>query len=1171
MMRIDRLDLLAYGQFTEKTLDLSDGEAGLHLVYGDNEAGKSTSLRALIALLFGIPVRTEDNYLHMNQKLRIGGKLRLSTGRAIEFVRRKGRKGTLLDHRTSAVLDDSVLMPFLPSGIDENLFKQLYGINHSRLVAGGQELLNQSGNIGQALFSAAVGSEGLRDILLELQNAAEALFKPQASTKIINQAIAGFRSAQKQIRDSSLPVSEWKRLQAELAGTLLEIEKIEEKIVARNKKKSQLARIGRVKGALAERRSALARLEELGEALVLPEDFDDKRKAAASRHQAARETREKAEVKLQRLAEESDFIKIRQELLDNEEVIRSLFKELGAVEKTIQDRPQQDGKRRLLRSEAFILLQGVRPDLDLGEADQLRPLLNNKKWISGLAQQYVLLNQKHEDLDGDMKALQDEQKSLLKEVREQPGSPVNLGEIKAAVSTARKSGDIERRLLELQKRSAEEQQRCRSERARLGRYHGTADNLSTMALPLPETVDWFEKQMDEWLEKQKELERNRQKSAEELARAEQQLDALLLTGTVPAVSELQELRLLRDKGWRLIKARFIEKRSVDGEIAAYTSPGSDLVSIYEEKMKTADYLSDQLRVAADQVVKRADLEAAITGLRSRLETLITDNDATAEQLKAINSKWEAVWSPLGIDAGTPREMKQWLVRVEKLLAQLQTARNAAIDEERLGAEYKALHELILLQLKMFADNSKIGELTLEAMINRCEHFVEQEEARLERRRQSEHEIERAEVRLKRTAENLEIVRRNKELWLQEWTQATEGLGLKPDVHPERAVGAMSQLESFFDVLDKSEALRRRLYGMDQVEEDFIKRVYEFTDTIGFSREGGEASSIAAQLHQELNENRELRASLKKNEIQRNELTMEIEETDITLRQTEEQLALLRIQARVETDDELIQVCERSNRKRALLSEYDMLEQELIRNGDGLSIAELEDEAGELDFDSLDGQQQGISVELDELHAERDHLRDQRQTLQNEIQSKDGNARAAEASQEMEQQRAQILSGTEQYLRFRIAALILEQQIEKYRRENQAPVLARAAHFFSQLTLGSYRYLRDELDDSSRPVLFGVRPDDTAVAIAGMSDGTRDQLYLALRLATLELHLKKAEPLPFVVDDILIAFDDSRTRACLEILAELSATTQVLLFTHHRSVVELADTLAAREKIFLHEL
>ena len=1170
-MRIDRLDLLAYGQFTDKTLDLSDGEAGLHLVYGDNEAGKSTSLRALTALLFGIPARTEDNFLHRNQKLRIGGKLRLSNGRAIEFVRRKGRKGTLLDRRTSAVLEDAVLAPFLTPGIDENLFKQLYGINHSRLVAGGQELLSQSGDIGQALFSAAVGSEGLRDILLELQDSADALFKPQASTRVINQAIAAFRSAQKQVRESSLPVSEWKRLQAELAGTLFEIEKIETSIVASNREKSQFARVSRVKGALAERRSVLASLEGLGDALVLPEDFDDKRKAALSRYQAATETREKAQVKLKRLAEESDSIKIRQELLDNEEEIRRLFKELGAVEKTIQDRPQQDGKRRLLRSEAAILLKGVRPDLDLGEADQLRPLLNNKKWISSLAQQYVLLNQKQKDLEDGMKAVQDEQKSLLKQVSEQHCSAVNLGEIKAAVSTARKSGDIERRLLELQKRSAEEQERCASERARLGRYRGTVETLSTMALPLPETVDSFERQMDGWLEKQKELERNRQERSEELARAEQQLHALLLTGTVPAASELQELRLLRDRGWHLIKARFIEQRPVDREIAAYTPPGSDLVSTFEERVKKADYLSDQLRVAADQVVKRADLEAAVTGLKSRLETLDRDLDASAAELQEINRKWEAVWSPLGVEAGKPREMKQWLVRVEKLLAQLQTARNAAIDEERLAAEQRALHELILPQLETFLDAPNLREMSLEAMISRCEQFVAQEEGQRERRYRLEHEIERAEIRLKRTAENLELVRRDKELWLQEWTQASEGLGLEPDAHPERAVGAIGQLESFFDALDRSEALRRRIYGMDQVEQEFINRVHEFTDTIGFGREGQEASLIAAQLHQSLNETRELRASLIKNEIQRNELAMEIEETDITIRQTAEQLALLRAQAGAETDDELVAVCERSIRKRALLSKYEMLEQELIRNGDGLSIAELEYEAGELDFDALDGEQQRITVELEELHAERDHLRDQRQTLQNEIQSKDGNARAAEASEEMEEQRAQILAGTEQYLRFRIAALILDQQIEKYRRQNQAPVLARAAHFFSKLTLGSYSNLRDELDDSGRPVLLGVRPDAAEVTIAGMSDGTRDQLYLSLRLATLEMHLKKGEPLPFIVDDILVAFDDSRTRACLDVLAELSATTQVLLFTHHRRVAELADSLPTRENIFLHEL
>ena len=185
-MRIDRLDLIAYGSFTDKSLNLSDGDSGLHLIYGDNEAGKSTSLRALIAWLFGIPARTNDNYLHSNPQLRIGGKLRLSDGNELEFVRRKGAKGTLLKLGTDDAVDNSILLPFLPGGINETLFTKLYGIDHGRLVAGGQELLNQSGDLGQALFSAAVGTASLREILSDLQDGAEGLFKPRASTKLVN-------------------------------------------------------------------------------------------------------------------------------------------------------------------------------------------------------------------------------------------------------------------------------------------------------------------------------------------------------------------------------------------------------------------------------------------------------------------------------------------------------------------------------------------------------------------------------------------------------------------------------------------------------------------------------------------------------------------------------------------------------------------------------------------------------------------------------------------------------------------------------------------------------------------------------------------------------------------------------------------------------------------------
>jgi len=110
---------------------------------------------------------------------------------------------------------------------------------------------------------------------------------------------------------------------------------------------------------------------------------------AVDKLQTASEAKERAKAKLSRLKEESKSLNIRNELLDNEEVILAIYKELGAVEKIIKDRPQQDGKRQLSLNEAETLLKGVRPDVDLDDASQLRPLLNNKNgsrvWCRSMA------------------------------------------------------------------------------------------------------------------------------------------------------------------------------------------------------------------------------------------------------------------------------------------------------------------------------------------------------------------------------------------------------------------------------------------------------------------------------------------------------------------------------------------------------------------------------------------------------------------------------------------------------------------------------------------------------------------------------------------------------------------------------------------------------------------
>ncbi len=80
-MKIARLYLKAYGAFSGRRLDFGDG-ANFHVIYGPNEAGKSTTLRALTGLLFGIDDRTADNFLHPHPQLRVGATLVTHQGNA---------------------------------------------------------------------------------------------------------------------------------------------------------------------------------------------------------------------------------------------------------------------------------------------------------------------------------------------------------------------------------------------------------------------------------------------------------------------------------------------------------------------------------------------------------------------------------------------------------------------------------------------------------------------------------------------------------------------------------------------------------------------------------------------------------------------------------------------------------------------------------------------------------------------------------------------------------------------------------------------------------------------------------------------------------------------------------------------------------------------------------
>ena len=201
----------------------------------------------------------------------------------------------------------------------------------------------------------------------------------------------------------------------------------------------------------------------------------------------------------------------------------------------------------------------------------------------------------------------------------------------------------------------------------------------------------------------------------------------------------------------------------------------------------------------------------------------------------------------------------------------------------------------------------------------------------------------------------------------------------------------------------------------------------------------------------------------------------------------------------------------------------------------------------------------LELDVKELGKERDRLIEEIRMARHELGQIDGNEAAADKAEECESLAAGLEEEVQQWAKLRIAAKVLQLTLERHREKHQGPVLEHARRIFTELTRGAYTGLQIGYNDTGDPILEGLRGEARqTVQVEAMSDGTLDQLYLALRLASLEVWLEEHPPIPFIVDDILLNFDDARAGAALQVLQQFSRKTQVLFFTHHRHLLELAE-------------
>ena len=129
-------------------------------------------------------------------------------------------------------------------------------------------------------------------------------------------------------------------------------------------------------------------------------------------------------------------------------------------------------------------------------------------------------------------------------------------------------------------------------------------------------------------------------------------------------------------------------------------------------------------------------------------------------------------------------------------------------------------------------------------------------------------------------------------------------------------------------------------------------------------------------------------------------------------------------------------------------------------------------------------------------------------------------------------------------------------------------MERASEAFRLISRGSYEELVTQPSNGSE-LLIAKGSDGSSKLASELSKGTRFQLYLALRVAGYHEFARAHPPGPFLADDIMETFDDSRAEEAFRLLADMARTGQVVYFTHHRHLCEIAK--AIEPTTIIHEL
>lgn len=1221
-MKLLRLDLRAFGPFTDRVLDFGAAGAAdshahphpnLHLIYGANEAGKSSALRALGDLRFGIPMRSNDDFIHPYAQLRVGAVFEapavLGVGPQLVLTRRKGQGQTLAlaDATTGEALPGALpagLLPWLTEGLDRERFEAMFCLNHERLRQGGRDLIEGRGELGAALFAASAGSQSVRQLLDTLDAEARRYHAPRASQSVMAQARAELDEARKTLRDATTRPQAWKELQRQAEHGAEQLAQAQTQLAECRREELRLSELRSV-APLLQRRDQLAQeLAGLAALPPLPADAAEQRRTAQRERAAARDEAQQAEAEIARCTRELARLAPDAGLLHQAEVIRRLATELAALQQAeaqvaAQQTTQIDAEARLARD-----LQRIAPGRS---ADALLAGLPGAAAAAALRARADHLAEALQQHATRAEALhqREQEAAELAQADSVAPPPQQLAALQSALAQWRALGDVAPRLQALQRELGATGQRLAQDLAELGLADEAA--LTQARLLLDALIQQERSAFDQLARQRADIEPEQRRLNADLAEQRQRAQALQSGGELVSAATLAQAREQRDATWRMLRARYIDRQATAAAMApaVATDPAEagqgEPAAAFEAALRRADQQADLLQRDAERAAQWAECQLRISQMDERLAELGRQDAALQHTADARQADWQARLQAAGLPLLAPAVLAEWQLRVQALRERAGQRRGLDADLALLVTQCRQAGAALAAALGAGPmtpfDVATLAELStdLAALGQRAATMLQDLEARQaaqqERARQQAtlaRRLDAARQQLEQARDTLAQARAAcaadaRTLWLADTPAAASD---RPaDLAPAVLRARLDELAAFERTHAECQRLQLARQAAEQRAARLAAAVADLADRLGEAAPARPDDAI-----------RRLERRLLDAQEAERQRTVLLRERDAALERLQraqamaagaaqclQQLCVLAagpVAAATGRDDvavseaDLPALEDQLTHRRELQRALALLDQQLAQAA-SRPLETLRAELAGCDLAGLDAQR--LQAELAGLQADQalQAARSAEHAARQALDAIDASARAADAREAIEQAAARWRDAVRPWARLRLAHALLDSAMRRFRERAQAPMLGVASRLFATMTGGRYTRLRVD-DTDGRPVLLAERaaPAQATSALAArpeligveaMSEGTADQLYLALRLAALNLRQGTFQGegqgagavMPLVLDDVLMTSDDERAVCVLQALADHARSGQVLLFTHHRHLIELA--------------